>query len=286
MMALWYSLTTAFETDFMARALVALLIIGSMAGAVGVFVHLRQSAFIADGLIHGIFPGIAIGFTLGGTGALFVGALAAAAVVTCALTLIGHSRRVDNDAAIAVVLTSMFSIGVIVVSGREGFTTDLNALLFGRLLTVSGTELVQTCGVAAAVLLLLLVFGKELLLVTFDRAAAEAAGYRVLLLELLANALVALVVVAAVRAIGTVLVIALLVVPAALARLLTARFFLLFPIAAAVGALGGWLGLAFSYDASIYHGVNLASGGTVVLTLVAVYVLALGASAGYRRLVR
>lgn len=282
-MTLWDSLTTAFQLEFMARALTALLIIGVMAGVVGVFVHLRQSAFIADGLIHGIFPGIAIGFAVGGTNALFAGALVAAVVATVALTLIGTSRRVDNDAAIAVVLTSMFSIGVIVVSGRRGFTTDLNALLFGRLLTVSQAELTQTWIVAAVVLVLLVAFGKELLLLTFDPAGARAAGYRVLLLEMLANALVALVVVAGVRAVGTVLVIALLIVPAAIARLVTGRFFLLFPVAAAIGAFGGWFGLGISFDASVYHGVNLASGGTVVLTLVAAYFLVLFGKLGVRR---
>jgi len=127
---------------------------------------------------------------------------------------------------------------------------------------------------AVAVAAVLAVIGKEVLLRAFDPAGAQAAGYRVPLLDLALNLVVALVVVAAVRAVGTVLVIALLIVPAATARLLTDRLALLFPVAAGLGALGGWLGLTASYEASVHHGLRLASGAAVVLTLTMLYALA------------
>ncbi|MBO0891831.1 MAG: metal ABC transporter permease [Acidothermales bacterium] len=120
--------------------------------------------------------------------------------------------------------------------------------------------------------------GKELLLRAFDADAARAMGYRTGLLDLVLNVLVALVVVAAVRAVGTVLVIALLIVPAATARLVTYRIGAIAGIGAVVGAVGGWLGLLASWHASIEAGIRLGSGATVVLALVAVYLLTLTAT--------
>ena len=170
--------------------------------------------------------------------------------------------------------------GVVLVSRRSSYTADLTAFLFGRILTVDTGQLVVTAVLGGLVLLALALLGKELLLRAFDPGAAAAAGYRVVLLDLVLNLAVALVVVAAVRAVGTVLVIALLVVPGAAARLLTDRLAPMFAVAAGIGALAGWLGLAASYEASVGHGLRLASGATVVLVLVVLYglVAVLGAA--------
>jgi manganese/iron transport system permease protein len=127
---------------------------------------------------------------------------------------------------------------------------------------------------------------KELLLRAFDPDGAAAMGYRVDLLDLVLNVLIALVVVAAVRAVGTVLVIALIIVPAATARLLTDRVATMVALACGLGALGGWLGLAVSYDVSVQRGVRLASGATIVVVLVGFFVVALAVSPGRRALGR
>jgi manganese/iron transport system permease protein len=141
---------------------------------------------------------------------------------------------------------------------------------------VDRREIVETAVVAVLVIAVLAVLGKELLLRAFDPGGSAALGYRVTLLDLALNVIVALVVVAAVKAVGTVLVIALLVVPAAAARLVTDRLAVLVGVSVLVGALAGWLGLAASYQASVYHGLRLASGATVVLALVVLYVVAFG----------
>jgi len=133
------------------------------------------------------------------------------------------------------------------------------------------------------VLLTLGLLGKELVFRAFDPAGAQARGYRVLVLDLVLNLAVALVVVAAVRAVGTVLVIALLVVPGAAGRLLSDRLPGIFAAAVGVALLGGWFGLVASWQASVNHGVRLASGATVVLALVALYALAAVVAAGTRR---
>lgn len=190
-------------------------------------------------------------------------------------TVLSSGGRVTEDATLAILLTGFFSVGVVLVSRRSSYTADLTNFLFGRVLFVDEREIVETAVIAVLVLGTLALFGKELLLRAFDPAGAAALGYRVPLLDLLLNVLVALVVVAAVKAVGTVLVIALLIVPAATGRLLSGRLSVVTAISVGVATFSGWLGLGISYEASVNHGLRLASGGTVVLTMVACYVLAL-----------
>ncbi|WP_169981385.1 MULTISPECIES: metal ABC transporter permease [unclassified Microbispora] len=272
-----------FQLPFMARALVELVILGALAGTVGVLVLLRRLAFVSDTLTHTVFPGVVIGHLMGGDGGIFWGALAAGVLTAVLLTLLTHRRRVSEDAALAMLLTTLFAVGVVVVSRQTGFTSDLTAFLFGRVLTVNEEQLAQTAVVTVVVVALLAVLRRPLLLRAFDPEGARAAGVRVGLLDLVLNVAVALVVVAAVKAVGTILVIALLIVPAAAARSLSDRLAVIVPLACLVGAAGGWLGLVVSYEASVEHGVRLASGATVVLVLVALYGLAHAAGAVRRK---
>jgi manganese/iron transport system permease protein len=273
-----------FTFPFMARALAELLVLGALAGTVGVLILLRRLAFMTDALTHTVFPGVVVGYLLTGEGGIFWGALAAGMLTAVLLTLLTRHRSVTEDTALAVLLTTFFAIGVVLVSRESGYTTDLTAFLFGRILTVTGAQLTQTFVVTALVIAALVLLRRPLMSRTFDPRGAEAAGYRIGLLDLATNAIVALVVVASVRAVGTVLVIALLIVPAAAARAVSDRLAVIVPVAAALGALGGWAGLAISYDASLHHGLRLASGGTVVLVLIALYLAALAATAAVRRL--
>lgn len=272
-------LVTPFEAPFMARALVEAVMLGVVAAVVSVFVVLRRLAFVSDVLTHTVFPGVVIGFLVAGTGGIVWGALAFAVLSVVLLTVLAANVRVTEDASMAILLTGFFAVGVVLVSRRSSYTADLTAFLFGRILTVDRTQIVVTAALGAVVLLVLASSGKELLLRAFDPGAAAALGYRVVQLDLLLNLVVALVVVAAVRAVGTVLVIALLVVPGAAARLLSDRLAVIFAVAVAFGVLGGWLGLAVSYEASVGHGLRLASGATVVLVLVGLYLVAAGAAA-------
>jgi manganese/iron transport system permease protein len=273
-----------FTYPFMARALAELLVLGALAGTVGVLILLRRLAFMTDALTHTVFPGVVIGYLLTGDGGIFWGALAAAILTAVLLTLLTRNRAVTEDTALAVLLTTFFAIGVVLVSRDSGYTADLTAFLFGRILTVTGQQLTQTLMVTLLVLAALVILRRPLIARTFDPAGAQAAGYRIGLLDLVTNAIVALVVVASVRAVGTVLVIALLIVPAAAARAVSDRLAVIVPVAALLGALAGWAGLAISYNASIHHGLRLASGGTVVLLLIALYLAALAAVTTRRRL--
>ncbi len=268
------ALFDAFTLPFMARALVLLLVLSLVAGVVGVLVNLRGLEFISDGLTHAVFPGIAIGFVWGGREGLFAGAMVAAVLTAVVLALIAR-RAVAIDAAIAIVFTAMFSIGVIVVSRETNYVGQLEQLLFGRLLTVSPVEVIQTVVICAAALSIVAFTLKEQVFRAFDRTGFAAVGFHPLLLDVLLNVAIALVVVAASSAVGTLLVLAVLIVPGAVARLATNRLWLLFPIAATVAAVGAWLGLTLGYAASVSAGIDLPSGATVVLVLVAAYFLAL-----------
>ena len=258
----------------MARALVILVVLSLVAGVVGVLVNLRGLEFISDGLTHAVFPGIAIGFVWGGREGLFAGAIVAA-VLTAVVLAVLMRRAVPIDAAIAIVFTAMFSIGVIVVSRQTNYVGQLEQLLFGRLLTVSVVEVVQTVVICTIALLLVVVTLKEQLFRAFDRAGFAAVGYRPFVLDLVLNVAIALVVVAASSAVGTLLVLGVLIVPGAVARLVTVRLWLLFPVAAGFAAVAAWIGLTLGYAASVGAGINLPSGATVVLVLVAGYALAL-----------
>nr|WP_084141046.1 metal ABC transporter permease [Cryobacterium roopkundense] len=258
----------------MSRALTVLVVLSLVAGLVGVLVNLRGLEFISDGLTHAVFPGIAVGFVWGGRDGLFLGAMLAALIAAVVLTLIVR-RAVSSDAAIAIVFTAMFSIGVIVVSRQTNYVGQLEQLLFGRLLTVSATEVVQAVVICGVALLLVGLTLKQQVFRAFDHAGSAAAGYRPLALDIVLNVAIALVVVAASNAVGNLLVLAVLIVPGAVARLVTNRLWWLFPIAASFAILAAWFGLAIGYEASVNAGIDLPSGATVVLLLVAGYAVAL-----------
>lgn len=269
-------LTAPFERPYLTRALLELLLLGGAAAVVGVFVLLRRLAFLTDALTHTVFPGVVVGFLVGGDGGIFPGALVFGVLSAVLFTML--AQRVAEDSALAILLTGFFAIGVILVSRRSSYSSDLTAFLFGRVLTVRSDDIVTTAVVSALVLAILGGLRKELLLVAFDPLAARAAGYRVAALDLALNVSIALIVVAAVRAVGTVLVIALIVVPAATARLLSDRIAVVTVIAAGLGMAGGWVGLVTSYSVSVDHGIRLATGATVVLVLVAAYLLVFAAT--------
>jgi manganese/iron transport system permease protein len=232
-------------------------------------------------MTHTVFPGVAIAFVAGQS--LFLGALAFGLLSAVLLTGATRIPRVDPDAALGVLLGAFFSIGVIVVSTTHGYTADLTALLFGRILNVDTREIVDTVLIAVVVLGVLAALHKELVFRAFDPTGSEALGYRAVVLDLVLNALVALVVVAAVRAVGTVLVIALIVVPAATARLVTDRVRSMIVVSVGVSALCGYLGLAASYEASLHHGVRLGSGATIVIALTIAFVAVGGTATVHRR---
>jgi manganese/iron transport system permease protein len=264
----WDLLFEPFGIGYMRRALIEVVLLGVLGGVVGVHVLLRRLAFLTEVVQHTVFPGIAIAFALDQS--LLAGALVAGTVAVVLYTV--GARKVDSNALMALLVATFFALGVVVVSRHTGFQSDLTALLFGRILSVDQRELIDTLIIGVVAIALLVLLHKELVLRAFDPLGSEAMGYPTVALDLVVNVVVMLTVVAAVRAVGTVLVVAFIVTPAAAARLLCRRIGPMMVVAAFLGALGGWLGLVVSYEGSIHHGWRLASGATIVLVLTAGFV--------------
>lgn len=275
----------AFALPFMTKALVTLAVLAIAAGIVGLFISLRDLEFMSDGLIHAVFPGLVIGTMIGGSALLLPGALVAALVAVVLLTVL-ERRGVGSDAAIAVVLTSLFSIGVVLVSRQQNYVSQLEELLFGRLLTVTETQLTQVVIVAVLAVGIIALTWRAQLFRAFDLAGFSAAGFRTTPTDLALGAAVALLVVAGVQALGTLMVLAILTVPMATARLLTQRLALLIPIAIVVPLFAGVLGLWISFTSSVDAGVTVSPGAVVVLVLVAAYAIAVALRLVFPRLRR
>ena len=268
------SLTTAFALPFMGRALLVLIVLSVAAGVIGVFINLRGLEFLSDGLTHAVFPGLAAGFVFGGQGGVLIGALVAAAAATIVLTLMSNNR-VTSDATTAIVLTAMFSIGVIIVSASPGRAGGLEQLLFGHLLTVTDSEAITTAVVAGVALMLVLLTFRRQVFRAFDPEGSAAAGYRRVSTELVLNVSISLVIVAASNAVGNLLVLAVLIVPGALSRLVTTKLGGLFAVAVGAALLASWIGLALGFNISVVGGVDVPAGATVALSFVAFYAIAL-----------
>lgn len=260
-----------FALPFMWRALLTVAILAVAAGIVGLFISFRELEFVSDGLVHSVLPGLVVGSAIGGSAGLLPGAVVAAILAAVLFTVIEHRGGVGADAAIAVVLTGLFSLGVVLVSKQEGYVSELKELLFGRLLTVTETQLWQILIVAVVAVAVVGLTWRAQFFRSFDAAGAEAAGFRVLRADLALSVAVALLVVAGVQALGVLMVIALLTVPMAAARLLTRGFALLIPVAILLPLAAGVAGLWLSFEWSTSLGASVSPGAVVVLLLVAAY---------------
>jgi ABC-type Mn2+/Zn2+ transport system permease subunit len=273
-----------FTVPFMIRALIEVVLLALVCGPVAVMVFARRLSFVSEAITHTVFPGVVIGALAGGVDGIVLGALIAGLATAVLLTVLSRAGTLTDDASTAVVLTAMFAVGVVFVSRRSSYTSDLTAFLFGRVLTVTPREIVETAVLAAVILALLAAGWRALLFRAFDPAAAQASGYRLAALDLLLNVIVALVVVAAVRAVGTILVIALLIIPAAAARFVTVRPLVMAFVGTILTVLAGYFGLLASWTASMNYGFALTSASAIVVLLVLPYlVLALSLSRVRRR---
>ncbi len=257
MPSLLHGIVEPLQYDFMQHALLEVTLVGVVTGAIGTYVVLRGLSFIGDALSHAVFPGIVIAFLLGQS--IFFGALVFGILTSASIALLATNRRVKEDAAIGVLFVGMFALGVVLISTSRNFTRDLTSFLFGNVLGVTTGDIWASALVGAVVLALIGLFYRELLMTAFDRIGARAVGLPVFWLDLLLLVLISLTIVVSLRAVGNILVVAMLVTPAAAARLLTDRLPLMLALSAGIGAMSGVVGLFVSYYA------NLAAGGTIVL---------------------
>ncbi|WP_169951497.1 metal ABC transporter permease [Microbispora sp. H11081] len=238
------------------RAMVEAVLVGVLGGVVGVFVVARRLPFFTMALTHATFPGIVVAALLGVN--LYLGGGLFGLLVVAAVLLFGRGRGQDFGTATGIALSGGFALGVVLVSSQDGFSKDLAAYTVGDILAVGVSDLVVTAAVTVGVLLLLALVGKELLLAAFDPVGAAALGLPILLLDFALLAVVEVTVVATVPALGTILAVALIVGPAATARLLTDRLAALFPAAAAIGVGCALAGVWVSTQWNVATGASIA----------------------------
>jgi len=250
---------------FMQRAFVVAVVCGLVCGAVGCIVVLRGMAFIGDAVSHAVFPGVAVAFVIQAD--LVLGGAAAGLLVALGIAVFSQNRRLKEDTVIGVFFAASFGIGIVVLSTTPGYSGSLESFLFGSILGISDSDVRLVAFVGAALLMFLMLLLKEFVCVALDRETARAAGLNVLALDLVLYALVTLAVVISLQAVGNILVLALLITPAACARLLTDRLERMLLLAPAIGAVGCLVGLYLSYS------LNLAAGGLIVLVLTGMFVV-------------
>ncbi len=260
-------LVAPLRHGFMQHAMLAIVIVGVICGVIGTFVTLRGLAFMGDALAHAIFPGVVIAFVLGGN--YLVGALIAATIVSLGIGLVSQSGRLSNDTAIGVLFAGAFALGVAIISAQRTYARDVTTFLFGSILGVSRDDLLLSAAIGALVLLAMLLFRRELVTVAFDRTFARSLGMNLWGWDQLFLLMLSLAIVVSLQTVGNILVLAMLVTPAATARLLTDRLPTTIGLAALIGAFSGAAGLYVSY----YAGV--ASGASVVLVATVLFALAL-----------
>lgn len=248
---------------FMQHAFLAIVIVGLVCGVIGTFVVLRGMAFVGDAFAHAVFPGIVIAFLLGAS--IFVGALVAAAVVSLGIGILSQSERIHEDTAIGVMFAGAFALGIALISSTSSYTRDLTSFLLGNILGVGRNDLLLTAAIAAVVLGALAVFRREMVLITFDRTLASSLGVHLWRYDQLFLILLALAIVTALQTVGNILVLAMLITPAAAARLIADRLPAMLALAAGIGVVSGISGLYLSY----YW--NVASGAAIVLVATAVF---------------
>lgn len=260
-------LLVPLEYQFFLRALVASALVGTVCAVVGTYVVLRGVAFIGDAIAHAGFPGIVIAYLLGWP--LYVGATAAAVGTALAIGVVTRRAGIRQDTAIGVLFAGSFALGVFLFSSIQGYVADLFSFLFGNVLAISATDLIALTVLGLGVIAIVALLWKELLYATFDPLGAAASGIRTDRLELLFLALVAVTIVVSLQAVGIILVVAMLVTPAATAQMVTVRFTRLMLTAAAVGIASAVLGLYISYW------LDVASGATIVLVQTAWFAVTL-----------
>ncbi len=257
-----------FLNAFMQRALIELVLIAFISGLVGTFLVLKNTAFISEGLSHGVYPGIVLSFIFGINnliGAMFVGILS-----ILGITITSRNRNVSENNAIVIFFTTLFAIGVILRSIAINTAISLTDFLIGNILGVSNSDILITLIFTIFIFIVFARFLKEFIITAFDKEYANALGINTDGLDLLLNIIIAITVVISIQAVGNILVIALLILPAVTARLAVKKVNDMILLTIVLSLIGSVLGLYLSYY------LNIATGATIIIVLSSFFFLTLG----------
>ena len=259
-------LTDPWTFEFMRRALIAAVVVSVVAAVIGSFVILKGMAFVGDALPHASFGGVAVAFALGEN--LYIGGGIAALITALLIGFISRRGLIRYDTAIGILFVAAFALGVAIVQKQQNYTTDLFSFVFGNVLAVDWNDVWLTVAIGLVVLVVIALFYKELLFTSYDPAMASASGLPVDAIQYGLLALLALTTVIALQTVGIVLVVALLITPAATAQLLTRSLSTMMLAGAAIGALSSLVGLYVAWHA------NVSASASIVLTATGLFALA------------
>lgn len=256
------------QYSFMQRSLIVAILVGLICAVVGSYLMVQRLALLGDAIGHSVLPGLAVAYGIGAN--IFVGAFIAGVLSTVVIAWIRTRSPIKEDAAMGIVLSSFFALGITLITLiQKEQKIDLNHFLFGNILAVTPEDVKTTALIAFLTLAVVFLLYKELLFYTFDPLGAQAAGLPVNLLNFGLMVLIALTVVASMKAVGVVLVLSLLIAPGATAYLLVPRLHQVMIVGALIGIVSSVSGMYLSY----YQ--NIPSGPAIVLVVSVFFLLAL-----------
>jgi ABC-type Mn2+/Zn2+ transport system permease subunit len=266
-----------FQYLFFRNGFAAAVLVGALCGLMGVYIVLRRMSYIGHGLSHSVFGGAVVSFLFGVN--FFLGAGAWGFLSAVLINAAGRRRNIGSDAAIGIITTASFALGVALVSKNRSLAKNFEALLFGNILAVDRQDLLVIGAVTAVVSIAVFAAYKQLLFVTFDSDIARLHGVRVSWMDVAFSMALAATIVASLNVVGVTLIAAAIVVPPTTARLLTDSFGKMLLLSTGIGAIGGGLGMFASYH------FDVASGAAIVLLLTAVFVIVYAATSIRRALI-
>ena len=257
---------TPFHYSFMVRALIVSVVVGIMCPVVGAYVVTRGLGFMGDALAHAVLPGMAFAFMLGLSP--FIGIVPSAIAVALLIGYLTMRAGVSEDTSIGILFAGLFALGLVMLTTARGISVSLEDVLLGQVLGTSRGDVLITLGLATSVLALVWALHKELVFASFDPTGASVIGIPTQALDYTLLVLIALVIVIALQAVGVVLVISMLITPAAAAQLLVKNFTQSMLLGAAIGASSAIVGLYLSFH------YNLPSGPAMALVAMGFFILA------------
>ena len=252
--------------SFMGRAVVAAVLVGIVAAVIGTFVILRGLSLMGDAIAHAVIPGVAISHVLGISH--FIGASVFGVLASFAIGFISEKSKLKKDAIIGIVFSSFFALGLVLIS-RIRTVTELHSVLFGNVLTVSDLDIKAISIVGIILFVFIALFYKELLLSSFDETLARVYGLKTKVMHYCFLFMLTLVVVTSLQVVGAILIVAMIIAPAATSYLLTNRLPIMLALSALIGSVCAIIGMFLSIS------FNLPAGASIVLTLAFVFTAAL-----------
>lgn len=251
-----------FQYSFMVRALVVSVLVGVMCPILGAYVITRGRAFMGDALAHSVLPAMVVAFLLGISP--FLAAVPAGIVIALLMGSLSRRTGISEDTSIGILFAGLFALGLVMLSKATHVTVNIEDLLLGQVLGVSEADVFVSLALTAVVLVGIYAFHRQLVYTTFDPVGAAVSGIRTAFVEYVLLALLALVIVIGIQAAGIVLVMAMLITPAAAGYLLARRFVGVMVSGALIGAVSAVSGLYLSFHADLPSGPAMALVATVI----------------------